>query len=701
MSSTALAHRMTLVPLSEPFIGLFEPLIGRSCSLVRFALRSLHFLIHSRTTLRLAVASQSRIDQKLMNAPDLVALVHLVGFATGIALYGMLAVMIWRGARRGSTIAPGGIPLLAAVLGLVWNAGALVVFGSHDFGLGDVSAWYSALAYIALGFLPAVVVDAATRNPQRSKGPRPLAYLAYGLSAVGGVLQALAVVRHDNLSANGLLFLTLGYVVVIFWFAIAARGQRESARTLTAVALAAFAVSALHLSRHSGSNDYSWAVELIGHHASLPLVLVILYQDYRFALADLFLKRALSVLALIAVVVAAYVMLVAPLIGRDPDTLRIGVPGVLLTVWIGTALLYPLLRRSTHRFVDRVILHRVDYREVRHAIARALSGASAPGEALDDVCRRLASALVAGTVHWHNVPAASNRASGTSLIAGVPSGEAQVIVPTNDSPGYVIEVASLSPGRRLMSDDMSLLETAAMLVGRRIDELRVSEERYQRDLRENDMRRLASEAELRALRAQLNPHFLFNALTTVGHLITTSPSRAMETLYRLTALLRAVLRRTGEFVTLREEMELVEAYLSIEQARFEERLTTNIDVPDELSDLLVPPLILQPIVENAVKHGISPLRRGGRISIRARTEPDLDADTRECLRLSVEDTGAGYGASSNMAPPEGVGLENVKSRLFRYYGGSNRLCITGSGAHGTIVTLTLPVRHGALPVSVP
>src|SRR5256885_13382135 len=97
-----------------------------------------------------------------MNARDLVALVHLVGFATGIALYGMLAVMIWRGAHRGSPGAPGGIPLLAAVLRLIWNAGALVVLGAHDFRLRGLRPWYSALADTPARFLPAVVVDAAT-----------------------------------------------------------------------------------------------------------------------------------------------------------------------------------------------------------------------------------------------------------------------------------------------------------------------------------------------------------------------------------------------------------------------------------------------------------------------------------------------------------------------------------------------------------
>jgi signal transduction histidine kinase len=348
------------------------------------------------------------------------------------------------------------------------------------------------------------------------------------------------------------------------------------------------------------------------------------------------------------------------------------------------------------------MLHRVDYREVRHAIAQSLSGASAPNDALDEVCRQLASALLASSVHWRQMATGVTPVGAGNLGAVTSAGGATVVVPTNDPPCYELDVESLGPGRRLMSDDMALLDTAAMLVGRRIDELRVSEERYERDLRENDMRRLASEAELRALRAQLNPHFLFNALTTVGHLITTSPSRAMETLYRLTALLRAVLRRTGEFVTLREEMQLVEAYLAIEQTRFEERLRTTFDIPAELGDLLVPPLILQPIVENAVKHGISPLRGGGTISIRAYLESHLDGETTDCLRLSVHDTGAGYDVGrARVGQREGVGLQNVASRLLRYYGGSDRLQITSSRGHGTLVTLTLPGSHRRVLATAP
>ena len=167
-------------------------------------------------------------------------------------------------------------------------------------------------------------------------------------------------------------------------------------------------------------------------------------------------------------------------------------------------------------------------------------------------------------------------------------------------------IGELLGGRRLLSGDISLLESIALVTARRLDTLRVAHERIEASVREQQISRLATEAELRALRAQLNPHFLFNALTTVGYLIQTSPNRAMETLLRLTSLLRGVLRRTTtEFGTLGDELDLIEAYLEIEQARFEERLRVTIDVPAALRTLPIPPLLVQPLVENAVKHGIA------------------------------------------------------------------------------------------------
>src|SRR4029453_13975706 len=129
---------------------------------------------------------------------------------------------------------------------------------------------------------------------------------------------------------------------------------------------------------------------------------------------------------------------------------------------------------------------------------------------------------------------------------------------------------------------------------RRIDAIRLAHERYDREIREQEIGRLATGAELRAWRAQINPHFLFNALTTIGYLIQSAPPRALDTLLRLTTLLRSVLRSDGEFTTLGRERELIDCYLQIERERFEERLRTQIDIPAELENAVIPTLIVQP-----------------------------------------------------------------------------------------------------------
>jgi LytS/YehU family sensor histidine kinase len=246
----------------------------------------------------------------------------------------------------------------------------------------------------------------------------------------------------------------------------------------------------------------------------------------------------------------------------------------------------------------------------------------------------------------------------------------------------------LGGGRTLLSDDFLLLDAVAALVGRRIDELRIDADRRAREQREQEMRQLAAEAELRALRAQLNPHFLFNALNTLGHLMQTAPNRALATLYQLTNLLRKVLRRTdGGFVALRDELDIVEAYLAIEHERFEERLTVSIDVPKDLWHARVPPLLLQPLVENAVKHGIAPMRDGGRVTVLARRSDPLDADA--FLTLIVADTGSGWSGSRDTE--SGVGLDNIESRLRHYFGAAAAIAIRPTVGGGTTVELCLPL----------
>ena len=636
-----------------------------------------------------------------MTSRDLTALIHLAGFGTGIVLYAMLAAMT---ARRGS--GAGGeslnrIPLAAAVLGLLWNAGALVIYALRDFGLGEPAPLLLSLAFVALGFLPAVVVHSACRPLSQSTSQRWLVGASYVISGITGVLQIVGASRNAAPSRAALITLTVGYALVLVTLAWTARGRPGWQRMLTVVTLAAFAVSALHLTHNPAQRD-SILAALLGHHSSLPLVMVILYQDYRFAFADLFLRRGLSLVVLVGLAVTLQIVAVVSGVATattDPRESLLAT-GVYVALWVATALAYPWIRRAVGVFVDRVILERRDYRRVRDDVAATIVREHEPERILDGACQVLRPALGAHDVRWC-VDEASAPAAHHIVVS--PRGgrdardRALARVPTTDAPSYAIEVDGLTGGRRLLSDDLALLESVALLVGRRIDAVRVTRERFARDLREREITQLAAEAELRALRAQLNPHFLFNALTTIGYLMRAAPDRALGTLYRLTELLRAVLRRpSGELVTLGEELDIIESYLAIERERFEERLTVEIDVGESLRTLTLPPLLLQPLVENAVKHGIAPLKRGGRLRISAAVEPTsvpVSGSTAHKLCVTIADSGTGFGLRPGGGRPRGLGLglSSVEQRLERYFGNAASLTFATAPAGGTRVELRIPV----------
>jgi two-component system LytT family sensor kinase len=433
-------------------------------------------------------------------------------------------------------------------------------------------------------------------------------------------------------------------------------------------ALAVVAVSALHLGRLHGAQE-SWPVELIGHHASIVLAFAILYQDYRFALADLFLKQALTLLVLVALVFSAF-SIVEPLLTPVAGHLQPSAVTLLLVLWTGTALLFPTCRQTVARFVDRVVLRRADYGSLVQRLSDAVQQCDSPEAVLNRGCDVVVTSLTATSVKWDT----------RTLHHPGDLGVREIAIWTAEAPHYVLVIGQLAGGRRLLSDDLAMLERVTFVLARRIDALRLTEERYERMLQEREMRTLATEAELRALRAQINPHFLFNALTTIGYLIQQVPSRALKTLLDLTTLLRSVLRSEGEFTTLGRERELIDCYLRIERERFEERLEFTLHIPETLCQLAVPSLIVQPLVENAVKHGIAGAREGGRVTVTA----TLDRD----LLIVVRNTGAPL--STRRGAGSGVGLENVTRRLEHYYGVDASLTVTRAADGATVAELRLP-----------
>jgi two-component system LytT family sensor kinase len=202
--------------------------------------------------------------------------------------------------------------------------------------------------------------------------------------------------------------------------------------------------------------------------------------------------------------------------------------------------------------------------------------------------------------------------------------------------------------------------------------------------RERELRDLAVSAQLAALRAQVNPHFFFNSLNSIAQLIATDPVKAEACVERLAEIFRYLLRRTeAEFVPLAEELEIAEAYLDIERARFGDDLVVHEEIDDRARSTLLPGLILQPLIENAVRHGISQKIGGGSVLIRA----VLDNGT---LRLTVRDTGTGMRGAPAVFE-KGVGLRNVRDRLIKLYGPDYAPSITSTDGEGTTVTLRIPV----------
>lgn len=214
----------------------------------------------------------------------------------------------------------------------------------------------------------------------------------------------------------------------------------------------------------------------------------------------------------------------------------------------------------------------------------------------------------------------------------------------------------------------------------------------ERRLRAGELEAQLARAQLRALEVQLRPHFLFNTLHGIGGLIRTRDSgKAIRMLAGLGELLRTTLTREGsQEVPLRDELELLDRYLAIEQVRFGDRLRVVIDVDAAALDTPVPSLILQPLVENAVQHGVSD-DRGGQVEIHGR----LDG---EWLRVRISDTGRDAGGAGGPGGREGIGLGNTRARLGHLYGARQRLELVARPTGGTDAVLEIPrarARAGA------
>jgi signal transduction histidine kinase len=214
--------------------------------------------------------------------------------------------------------------------------------------------------------------------------------------------------------------------------------------------------------------------------------------------------------------------------------------------------------------------------------------------------------------------------------------------------------------------------------------LRLRQAVHERERRHLALEAQLAEARLLALRSQLQPHFLFNTLNSIDVLIGDDPAAARHMLRLLCGLLRKVLDKDdSREVMLREELDVIASFLDIEKIRFAERLTYHVDAGPDVMGARVPSLILQPLVENAIRHGLAPRAQPGLIVLSARVEDGM-------LRLAVTDNGAGLGRHMKW----GIGLSNTRARLQQMFGARHRFAIGDRPGGGTEVSLAIPLREG-------
>jgi len=253
---------------------------------------------------------------------------------------------------------------------------------------------------------------------------------------------------------------------------------------------------------------------------------------------------------------------------------------------------------------------------------------------------------------------------------------------------FLIWIASLILGFSLFRIEVIIWLPIAVVVGsiiRSVQQLLIfNRELTQKDLLEERLKALATQAELKALKAQINPHFLFNSLNTVASLARTSPDKAEEATLKLADVFRYTLSSSNrEFVTLQDELDFLDSYLDVEKARFGDKLEVIKSIQPEILNARVPSLILQPLVENCLKHGRTPK---GNANIEIQCSLDGNA-----IKIEIRDQGKG--------PPEeikrgiytkGTGLKNVNERLLKTYGEGYGLKFKDNHPSGAIAIVTIP-----------
>ena len=430
--------------------------------------------------------------------------------------------------------------------------------------------------------------------------------------------------------------------------------------------------------------DGSAIFQLLLRSTPIFFVLAGTYFERRITFFDLFVKRGALVLAGLTLL-TLYFAIVAPVIERFP------IRGAI--VWLHAIAMLPLvglmpwLQRHIGAWIDRHWLgRRFTATEATAHLFDGLQSAISEPELVAAAQTRL------GEIFQAPVSITTEFVRHHENVTRTKRSPDDIAIEFKGEEVGRIRLGARRDGAVYLSQDLALVHSLSDIIGSMLENVRLQSRRREQLAVEQELRLHASRSELKALRAQINPHFLFNALNAIVALIPTKPERAEETLEQLAEVFRYTLTRSDkEWARLADEVDFVRAYLDVEKARFGDRLQSTIEVDSHVLDVKVPSMMLQTLVENAVKHGLSSVRGIGVLSIDARADGDR-------VRIVVRDNGAGpdaNGRRQDVPSPagEGYGLRNIRERLAGHFGDRASFSLTRDPATGTTVAaIDLPSR---------
>ena len=407
----------------------------------------------------------------------------------------------------------------------------------------------------------------------------------------------------------------------------------------------------------------------------IPLFFATMYYNERAVFFDIVAKRGLFTLAMLILLMSYFALVPSWL-----WSIRLG--------WLGSWV-YPLSALPL-AIVAPGLYGRLSSYLDHHWLGRNLSPADAhqfflAGLATATAEEGLVAAAEQRLAAIYHAAARVTLGPGTDSPMAV-SGSFEVPLVSRGERQGSVRVETPAGGRPFLSEDRQLLISLAESLALALENVRLREKELRQERREHDLMLHASRAELKSLRAQINPHFLFNALNSIAALIAIEPEQAELTVERLAELFRYALRRSDkEWVRVEDEMAFVQCYLDVEETRFHKRLKVSVEQDEAACRALVPAMMVHTLVENAVKHGIATTRGAGSIEVRTSRQDGA-------LHIEVRDSGPGFadGGADPLNTP-GHGLKNVQDRLRAHFGQAG--CLTfgrDQDASMTTVSIAMP-----------